>query len=552
MRITAPFHAALLLATGGLHFTHAGEIHDAAVAGDLTTVKTLLAADPSLLESRDRDGNTPLISACFAPPSFNPHVAVANYLIDQGANIKATNQWDGTPLYCALKSPDLVQRLIADGADVNARAFGPDGLTPLQQAAAIGALETAKLLIDHGADLNARSADGTILHNVIKRGGDASRDMAKLLLAQGAKLQAFSFGNTELHLAALSGSADLTRLLIEHGAPVNAANEHGHTALFFAARHGHRRVADLLLASGANREDIDESNYGRAPQLAAPLAAGEAHLWYLGGLSPGTGYAVKTKEHLLIFDPFLIDDSAEAGVANGHLNPQELAEQKLTLFLTRSLRFRASVSDLAKRFPNADFVLGFAPSTADGVTIPVHRAARPHESFAVGEIQVHTVAATGRHYIEGVQGVGYLAEVDGLKIFHAGLHAASGDAGEQAAYRREVDYLKDFGPIDIAILPIRGRHISIDYEPYLFLIDQLAPKAIYLIGDDLATAEHKQCLAVLRARDVPVFYPEGGIAVGERFHYVRDSATAPRRLNAGAASRSAADPASRHRALGHR
>ena len=501
---------------------HAAEIHEAAALGDLNKVRTLLDADPALLESKDKDGYTPLISACFAPPSFNPQVAVANDLIARGADVKARNNWDGTPLYCALRSPDLIQRLIDRGADVNARAFGANGLTPLQQAAAIGELATAKLLIDHGADLNGRSSDGTVLQNLIKRNGDPARDMVRLLLEGGAKLQEFSFGNTELHLAALHGAADVARLLVEHGADVNAANEYGHTALFYAARHGRRRVADALTALGANPKEIVEENYGRAPQLTATLQDGEAHLWFLGGLSPGTGYAVKTKGHLLIFDPYLIDDSAEAGLANGRLNPQELAEQKITFFATRSIHDGPSAPDLAKKFPGGNFVLGFTPTAATGETIPKFRFASPREAFAIGDIQVRTVAATGRHYIEGVRGVGYLVEVDGLKIFHAGLHAASSDAAEQVAYRREVDYLKEFGPVDIAILPIHGRHISIAYEPYLHLIDQLSPKTIYLIGDDLATEEHRKALEVLRARNVPVFYPEGGIAVGERFHFVRE------------------------------
>jgi hypothetical protein len=34
--------------------------------------------------------------------------------------------------------------------------------------------------------------------------------------------------------------------------------------------------------------------------------------------------------------------------------------------------------------------------------------------------------------------------------------------------------------------------------------------------------EPRKCLEVLSARDVPVFYPDGGIAIGQRFHYVRD------------------------------
>ncbi len=52
----------------------AGEIHDAAAAGDLAKVRSLLDADPTLLESRGNMGWRPLHSVCFAPPSFNPQV----------------------------------------------------------------------------------------------------------------------------------------------------------------------------------------------------------------------------------------------------------------------------------------------------------------------------------------------------------------------------------------------------------------------------------------------------------------------------------------------
>jgi hypothetical protein len=121
----------------------------------------------------------------------------------------------------------------------------------------------------------------------------------------------------------------------------------------------------------------------------------------------------------------------------------------------------------------------------------------------------------------GGEGQGYLVEVDGVKVFHAGLHASRNDPTQMEQYRKQIDFLKPFGPIDIAILPIKGRHLNIAYEPYLYLLDQLSPKAIYLIGDDLATEEHKKCVEVLRARNVPVAYPEGGIAVGERFHYFK-------------------------------
>jgi hypothetical protein len=304
-----------------------------------------------LLESRDGDGNTPLVSACFAPPSFNPQVAVADYLIQKGAAINARNRSGGSPVYFALRNPDLMQRLIAKGADVNVSAYG--GLTPLHQAASAGHLDVAKLLIDHGADLNARGSWGTILQTLVYRKGDSGAEMVKLLLESGAKLQSFSFGNTELHVAALQGSTDVARLLVERGADVNAVNEYGHTPLYYAARHGHRKTAAALIAAGAKESAIAEANFGKAPQLTEKLKEGEAYLWVLGGAAPGTGYAVKTKAHLLLFDPPVNGVSSEAGLANGSLAPNELAGLRVTVLLTRMPhpRIGPSVSELVTRLP---------------------------------------------------------------------------------------------------------------------------------------------------------------------------------------------------------
>ena len=168
-------------------------------------------------------------------------------------------------------------------------------------------------------------------------------------------------------------------------------------------------------------------------------------------------------------------------------------------------------------------MLNFKPTadTAGGSELPPYHLAAPHENFSVDGVQVHTIPAVRQLWFSR-EGLGYLVEADGVRIFHAGAHAPGNEASEMEKYRKEIDFLKPFGPIDIAILPVNGRHMWwIDYQSYLYLIDQLSPKAIYLIGDDLAKGEQQKCIEVLRARNVPVAYPEGGIAVGERFHYVR-------------------------------
>lgn len=518
----------LYLGAAGLY---AGEIHIAAAAGDLNKVKALLEADPTLLEAKDEQisylGNTPLISACWAPPIGIPQVAVANFLIDKGANINAKNNNGATPLYFATKNFDLAQYLITLGADVNIRAYGD--FTPLYQAAFSGNLKVAKLLIDHGADVNASGGQGTVLRGIIYYKTESGTEMANLLLDNGAKLQKFSYGNTELHFAALNDYADIIPVLAEHGADVNAVNEYGRTPLYYAAMHGHIKTAEALFAAGANKNSILETNYGKTPQLYEKLKEGEAYLWYLGGKeSPYNSYAVKTKEHLLIFNPSEIDDSQDAGLANGYLNPNKLVDQKITAFiLYPSYQGRIkqpSISELAKRLPGINVVLNFKPvgDSAYNNLIPAYHMAAAYENFSIDGIKVHSIPAAGKVWFSS-EGMGYLVEADGMKIFHAGVHVTSNKASDVEKYRNGIDSLKRFGPIDIAILPVNGRHLWwIDYESYLYLIDQLSPKAIYLIGDDRMVEEHKKCLEVLKASAIPVFYPEGGIAIGQRFHYLRE------------------------------
>ena len=131
---------------------------------------------------------------------------------------------------------------------------------------------------------------------------------------------------------------------------------------------------------------------------------------------------------------------------------------------------------------------------------------------------VHAVPAIGRGY-GGAVGTGYLVEADGIKIFHSGFHAPGYDASQIERYHRDIDSLKSFGPIDIVILTVSG-HLEVNYEPYLYLLKQLSPKSIYLMGGDAATEEYPKCVSILQSCNIPVKYPQGGRTIGERFHYV--------------------------------
>ncbi len=494
-----------------LHAQTNTEFFQAVKTGDLNQVRSLLEAEPSLLESKDKDGNTPLIKAC-----QTMNVDIAEYLIDKGADVNAKGALGITPLIAIRKRKDepydLIQHLIKMGADVNAKFYpGVGDYTVLHTA--LGNVKITKLLIDNGADVNAKNLMGTPLQRAIS---NKNVEIAELLVESGAKLQEFSFGNTELHLAAIKGRADHVPLLVKYGTDVDVQNEIGRTPLYYASMHGHRKTVEALIAAGADKNYIVEENYGKPAQLNEKLRDGEAYLWCL----KFDGYVVKTKNHLLVFNPLEIGADSEEGLSNGYINPEELKGQNTTVLISHLPGFIAG--QYLNAMPNTDFILNNKPISNDekNVDISSYYLAASNDSFTHKGLIVHTIKAM-RTGLFGGKSIGYLVETDGLKIFYAGFHACENDSSQMVIYQKEIDYLKPYGPIDIVILPINGRHIRLDYEPYLYLIDALSPKTIYLMSDEFVNEEPKKCVKVLESKGIPVKYPEGGIAYGERFHYLR-------------------------------
>ena len=60
---------------------------------------------------------------------------------------------------------------------------------------------------------------------------------------------------TPLMEAASAGHTDIVRLLIAHGADVNAQSSSGNTPLMYACAGGHEEVVRVLLEAGANVEE---------------------------------------------------------------------------------------------------------------------------------------------------------------------------------------------------------------------------------------------------------------------------------------------------------
>jgi len=121
--------AILLAVLAGSSLVFGSEIHDAARNGDVEKVKSLLQANPSLVSSKDENGNLPLHSA-----SSRGQTEVAAVLLAGKADPNAKGQNGGTPLHAAAAGGcrEAAEMLLAKGADPNAR--NNNGQTPLWDA----------------------------------------------------------------------------------------------------------------------------------------------------------------------------------------------------------------------------------------------------------------------------------------------------------------------------------------------------------------------------------------------------------------------------------
>ncbi len=212
-------------------------LHRAAWNGHKNIVKFLIAngADAN---AKDDKGTTPLHHA-----AYRGWEHLVEFLITNGADINATCSESYTPLYDAIwgKDKDTVRVLVANGADVNITAndHGP----PLHQAVWYEEKDVAAILLAHGAKLDAKDEEGwTAFRYAVWAGND---EFIELFLAKGADVY-------PLHLSALLGDLPRLKSLVERGVDVNTADELGWTPLHWATCRGQTSAAKFLLAHGAN------------------------------------------------------------------------------------------------------------------------------------------------------------------------------------------------------------------------------------------------------------------------------------------------------------
>eukprot|EP01063_Lacrimia_lanifica_P024616 TRINITY_DN32489_c0_g1_i1.p1 TRINITY_DN32489_c0_g1~~TRINITY_DN32489_c0_g1_i1.p1 ORF type:complete len:266 (+),score=111.46 TRINITY_DN32489_c0_g1_i1:52-798(+) len=120
--------------------------------------------------------------------------------------------------------------------------------------------KTVALLITAGVDVNTRQAgrynQATPLHFAARLG---LVEIAKLLVAHGADVDALDFFlETPLHDASRGGQYHVALFLVNAGANIDPANNRCCTPLMEAVRRDYVDVAALLLSAGCDRNMVDD------------------------------------------------------------------------------------------------------------------------------------------------------------------------------------------------------------------------------------------------------------------------------------------------------
>lgn len=284
--------------TGKSHFSK-GDIFYLVEIGDLDGLK---ARNTDELSSRNTEGLTLLHVALM----YN-RAEIAEYLISQGADIEALDNYARTPLLLGTynDSFEAMQVLIPHGAKIFASDY--DGNTPftyavknktykqLLSSSNVMQKDAEGLLpIDHARKLNnqdlidyivslmpqkepevievpkkqaidpdnpyaTKESTANTVEHLLSGGkpyGAAYTEFEIAVLKRNFSMR-FTDGNTPLHYAAKRGQNGILEFLISKGVAVNVKNLSNATPLHEAVRNGHLEAARLLLNANADPNSCD-------------------------------------------------------------------------------------------------------------------------------------------------------------------------------------------------------------------------------------------------------------------------------------------------------
>ncbi|KAL9622121.1 MAG: hypothetical protein Q9160_003464 [Pyrenula sp. 1 TL-2023] len=175
---------------------------------------------------------------------------VIEQLLNNGADINAVNDWGSTAISvsCEHGQSDALLALLGKGADLTIANWAGD--LPIHIATMNGRGDLACQLLEAGSPVNVERQDGsTLLLVAVAR---KCLPMVKRLLEMGVAVdRSFQKGQTALHHAAANEDPTFAQLLLAAHADVACSDDNGVTPLHVAVMNGHEGVARILISHGA-------------------------------------------------------------------------------------------------------------------------------------------------------------------------------------------------------------------------------------------------------------------------------------------------------------
>ena len=210
------------------------EFFDAIRTGDRDRVSGMIVANTALLSAQDENGLGP-----FTVAKYSGRNEIAALLLEKGVELDIFAA-------CIAGAEQRVVELTGAEREL-IKSYSHDGWTPLHLACFFDHPAIAEALILYGADVQARSRNAMQNAPLHAAAAGRSRDSVRILLEHGADVNAQQEGGwTALHAASQNGDVEMVRLLIASGAHVHARAGNNQNALDLALTKGHQAVVDIL------------------------------------------------------------------------------------------------------------------------------------------------------------------------------------------------------------------------------------------------------------------------------------------------------------------
>lgn len=210
------------------------DLFDAIRAGDGAEVRAILGRDPGAVNRRNDRGHSPVLIA-----QYHHKRDIVQDLLERDPEL------DVFDACCVGRTDRVAAALDANPALLN--AYNSDGFFPLGLAAFFGHPETVRMLVERGADVAQVARNPMKIQPLHAAAASKKAEVVKILVDAGAPVNGQQQeGWAPLHEAAKSNNLDMARALLARGADPKLTNDKGQSAIGLAADAGHIEMLKLL------------------------------------------------------------------------------------------------------------------------------------------------------------------------------------------------------------------------------------------------------------------------------------------------------------------